>query len=43
MELTPEQLKIYQLKKAEKVLEKEKIDTKALKAEIKKYVDKNHR
>jgi len=42
MQLTPEQQKIYQLKKAQAILEEEKVDTKELKAEIKKYVvDKN--
>lgn len=43
MQLTPEQLKIYKLKKAEKTLDEEKVDTKALKAKIKQYVDKNHK
>lgn len=37
MTLTPEQQKIYQLKKAQAVLEEEKIDTKELKAKIEKY------
>jgi len=38
MQLTPEQLKIYKLKKAEATLEEEKMDTKELKAKIEKYV-----
>jgi sulfur relay (sulfurtransferase) DsrF/TusC family protein len=43
MQLTPEQLKVYKLKKAQAILEEEKIDTKELKAKIEKYVklDKN--
>jgi len=40
MQLTPEQQKIYQLKKAQATLEEEKMDTKELKAKIKNYVDK---
>lgn len=43
MTLTPDQQKIYQLKKAQAILEEEKVDTKELKAKIEKYVklDKN--
>jgi len=41
MQLTPEQQKIYQLKKAQAILEEEKVDTKELKAKIEKYAKRS--
>jgi len=44
MEITQEQQKLYNLKKAEKILDDEKIESKSLKAKIKTYeLDKNNR